>query len=74
MPARSIPIEGLEVTVGVDTVIVALGQVPVTGFVEELGVSLGKTGTIETDPRTGATNIERVFAGGCGKRSCLCDQ
>ena len=57
---------------GVDTVIVALGQVPETGFVRELGISLGKTGTIETDPRTGATSIEGVFAGGRGDRTCFC--
>ncbi|MCL0050838.1 4Fe-4S dicluster domain-containing protein, partial [Dehalococcoidia bacterium] len=38
--------------------------VPETGFVRELGISLGKTGTIATDPRTGATSIEGVFAGG----------
>ncbi|MCL0059157.1 FAD-dependent oxidoreductase, partial [Dehalococcoidia bacterium] len=62
--ARPVPIEGSEFRMGVDTVIAALGQVPETGFVRELGISLGKTGTIETDPRTGATSIEGVFAGG----------
>ncbi|MCL0069169.1 FAD-dependent oxidoreductase [Dehalococcoidia bacterium] len=62
--ARPVPIEGSEFRMGVDTVIAALGQVPETGFVRELGISLGKTGTIAIDARTGATSIEGVFAGG----------
>ncbi len=61
---RPIPIEGSEFTIPVDTVIAALGQVAETDFVEELGVSLSKRGTIETDPKTGATNVEGLFAGG----------
>ena len=61
---RPIAIEGSEFTIPVDTVIAALGQVAETDFVKELGVSLSKRGTIETDPKTGATNIEGLFAGG----------
>jgi len=61
---RPIPIEGSEFTIPVDTVIAALGQVAETDFVKELGVSLSKRGTIETDPKTGATNVEGLFAGG----------
>ncbi len=61
---RPIPIEGSEFTTSVDTVIAALGQTPETGFVKELGLSLSKGGTIEIDPKTGATNIDGVFAGG----------
>jgi NADPH-dependent glutamate synthase beta subunit-like oxidoreductase len=61
---RPIPIKGSEFTVLVDTVIAALGQAPATDFVKELGVSLSKRGTIEIDAKTGATNVEGVFAGG----------
>ncbi len=61
---RPVPIKGSEFTIPVDTVIDALGQVPETEFVQALGLSLGKMGTIEIDHKTGATNIEEVFAGG----------
>jgi NADPH-dependent glutamate synthase beta subunit-like oxidoreductase/NAD-dependent dihydropyrimidine dehydrogenase PreA subunit len=61
---RPIPIQGSEFTIPVDTVIAALGQAPETDFVKELGVSLSKRGAIEIDDKTGATNIEGVFAGG----------
>lgn len=61
---RPIPVKGSEFTIPVHTVIAALGQVPQTDFVKELGVSLSKRGTIEADPETGATNVEGVFAGG----------
>ena len=61
---RPIPIKGSEFTIPLDTVISALGQVTETEFLQELGVSLGKGGTVEIDPGTGATNIQGVFAGG----------
>ena len=61
---RPIPIKGSESTTPIDTVIAALGQAPETEFVKELGVSLSRRNTIEIDPKTGATNIEGVFAGG----------
>jgi heterodisulfide reductase subunit A-like polyferredoxin len=61
---RPIPIKGSEFTTPVDTVITALGQVPETDFVKALGVSVSQRGTIEIDDKTGATNIEGVFAGG----------
>jgi len=61
---RPIPVKGSEFTIAVDTVIAALGQAPETDFVKELGVSLSKRGTIEIDAKTGATNIEGIFAGG----------
>jgi len=61
---RPIPIEGSEFISSVDTVIAALGQTPETEFVKELGLSLSREGTIEIDPKTGATNIDGVFAGG----------
>ncbi len=61
---RPVPVKGSEFSIPVDSVITALGQATQTGFAEGLGVCLAKNGTIETDPRTGATNVEGVFAGG----------
>ncbi|MHB8091540.1 MAG: NAD(P)-binding protein [Syntrophales bacterium] len=60
---RPTPIKGSEFIVPVDTVIAAVGQVPETEFVKELGISLQR-GMIEISPDTAATNIEGVFAGG----------
>ncbi|MFC1859974.1 FAD-dependent oxidoreductase [Chloroflexota bacterium] len=60
---QPIPVEGSEFTSLVDTVITALGQTPETEFVKELGLSLSR-GRIEINSKTGATNIEGVFAGG----------
>ena len=61
---RPVPVKGSEFTIAVDTVIAALGQVPETDFVKEMGVSLSRRGTIEADPETGVTSVEGVFAGG----------
>ena len=61
---RPVPVKGSEFTIPVDTVIAALGQTPETDFAKELGISLSKRGAIEVDARTGATNIEGIFAGG----------
>ena len=61
---RPIPVKGSEFTIPVDTVIAALGQAPQADFAKELGVSLSKRGGIEIDTKTGATNVEGVFAGG----------
>ena len=61
---RPIPVKGSEFVTSVDTVVAALGQAPETDFVKELGIAVSKRGTVEIDPKTGATNIEGVFAGG----------
>jgi heterodisulfide reductase subunit A-like polyferredoxin len=61
---RPIPVKGSEFSIPVDTVIAALGQAPETDFAKESGVSLSKRGAIEIDARTGATNVEGIFAGG----------
>ncbi len=61
---RPVPVPGSEFTVAVDTVIAAVGQVPGGDFLEDLGVSLGPGGAIATDPSTGATGAEGIFAGG----------
>lgn len=61
---RPIPVAGSEFSVPVDMVIAALGQVPDTGFVRELGIAVDERGWISVDPLTGATNCEGVFSGG----------
>jgi NADPH-dependent glutamate synthase beta subunit-like oxidoreductase len=61
---RPIPIPGSEFILSVDTVIAALRQVTQIEFLKELGISLTQNGTVEIDPKMGATNIEGVFAGG----------
>jgi len=61
---RPVPVKNSEFSMLVDSVITALGQATQTAFTEVIGVSLAKNGTIEIDPATGATNVERVFAGG----------
>jgi heterodisulfide reductase subunit A-like polyferredoxin len=61
---RPIPVPGSEVTVVVDTVIAALGQVTQIEFLKDLALDLKKNGTVPVGPKTGATNIEGIFAGG----------
>jgi len=61
---RPVPIKGSEFTMPVDTVIAALGQIPETDFAKELGITLSRRGTIEINGKTGATNVEGIFAGG----------
>jgi len=61
---RPIAISGSEFTMPVDTVIAALGQVTQIEFLKTLGISFTETGMVEIDPRTGATNVEGIFAGG----------
>ncbi len=52
-------------TIRGDTVIVAIGQAPETGFVGELpGLELTEGGWIRSDPATPATTLPGVFAGG----------
>lgn len=61
---RPIPLPGSESTILVDTVIAALGQVTEVEFLKDLGISLNQNGTLAIDRKTGATNLEGVFAGG----------
>jgi heterodisulfide reductase subunit A-like polyferredoxin len=61
---RPVPVEGSEFIVPVDMVITALGQLTQVEFLKELGVSVGKNGTVTIDRMTGATNIDGIFAGG----------
>jgi len=62
---RPVPVKGSEFIMEIDTVIVAIGNKPnplVPRTTPELNVS--KWGTVITDPKTMATSITGVFAGG----------
>lgn len=61
---RPSPVAGSGFTIPVDGVICALGQATETSFLETIGLETGRGGTVTTDPATGATNIDGVFAGG----------
>jgi glutamate synthase (NADPH/NADH) small chain len=62
---RPIPIEGSNFTVGVDTVILALGYWPDPLIGESTPeLETRKWGLIVADPETGATSRKGVFAGG----------
>ena len=57
-------IPGSEYTIPADWVIAAIGQVPETRFVQELGVEVTADGLIPVDPATMQTNLPGVFAAG----------
>lgn len=57
-------IEGTEVDVPVDTVVVAVGNAPNPMLANTPGLSTTRWGTIITDEQTGATQKAGVFAGG----------
>jgi glutamate synthase (NADPH) small chain len=62
---RPVPIEGSEFTIDCDLAVVAIGNDPNPLLPRALPeLKLGRKGTIETDPETGATSIPGVFAGG----------
>jgi formate dehydrogenase major subunit len=71
---RPVPIEGSEEVLEVDNVIAAIGQVPDLSAIDETTAAcpdaleckleLTRWGTIVADERTGATPVDRVFAGG----------
>jgi glutamate synthase (NADPH/NADH) small chain len=58
------PIDGTEVDVPVDTVVVAVGNAPNPMLSSTPGLTMSKWGTIVTDPDTGMTDKPGVFAGG----------
>ena len=62
---RPVPIEGSQFTIDCDLAVVAIGNDPNPLLPRSLPeLKLGRKGTIETDPETGATSIPGVFAGG----------
>ena len=61
---RPVPVPGSEFTMAVDTAIIAVGQLTQIDFLKALGISLNLNGTLAIDRKTGATNLEGIFAGG----------
>jgi len=59
---QPVPVPNSEFILDVDTVILAIGQKPVTDGIE--GLSITKKGTIENNCTTMETNVSGVFAGG----------
>ncbi len=59
------PVKGSEVTIDVDTVIVAIGRTP-NPIIQSVtkGLLTTKHGTIIADPETGKTSLEGVYTGG----------
>jgi NADH-quinone oxidoreductase subunit F len=60
---RPVQVEGADFTLDVDTVIAAIGQ-SVESSVSKSPLTVDRWGQIEVDPRTLATNIPGVYAGG----------
>ncbi len=62
---RPVPIEGSEVTMDVDTVIIAIGRTP-NPIIQSVTKNLRTTtkGTIIAEPETGKTSLEGVYTGG----------
>jgi len=61
---RPFPIEGAEFTMAADLLIPAIGQAPDLSFLDGMGLETRRGGTIVADPRTLATSLTGVFAGG----------
>ncbi len=61
---RPVPIPGSEFRVKLDTLIVAIGERPQSGFLAAMGLEMETGGRIKADVRTLATNLTGVFAGG----------
>jgi len=61
---RPIAIPGTEFTLPFDTLIVAIGERPQSDGLSSMGLEIDKAGRAKIDPKTLATNIEGVFAGG----------
>jgi NADPH-dependent glutamate synthase beta subunit-like oxidoreductase len=62
---RPLPLKSSEFSLEADVVVTAIGQTPDLGFLSEnLGMALSRKNLIEVDPRTAATNLSGVFAGG----------
>jgi len=62
---RPFPIEGAEFTLPVDVVIPAIGQTTDTSYLgESTDIQVNRSGAVVADPRTFATNVPGIFAGG----------
>ncbi len=61
---KPIPIEGSEIDIPADTLIIAIGQRADLVFLDESKVSLANKGRIAVQEKTGATEVDRIYAGG----------
>lgn len=61
---RPEPIPGSEFQLTADSIIVAVGQVPDLAFMQGSAVQMKKDGSVTTQPATGKTAVEHVYAGG----------
>jgi glutamate synthase (NADPH/NADH) small chain len=62
--ARLVPIEGSEHTLPCDMVVKALGQIPILDIVAHVEGARTDGGRLHIDPKTGATGVPGLFAGG----------
>jgi len=61
---RPEPIPGAEDVLPADLILVAVGQAPRLDFLEDLGLSRRRDGTLEVDATTGETSEPGLYAGG----------
>ena len=65
---KPLPVEGSELQIKADSIIVAVGQRPDVSFLDGSVVSLNEHGSITVDPETGLTDARGVYAGGDAAR------
>ena len=61
---RPVPIEGSEFTLAVDSIIVAIGQLPSLSFLKGSSITLCKNGSILVEEKSGNAGVPHVYAGG----------
>jgi NADH-quinone oxidoreductase subunit F len=61
---KPVPVPGTEFTLSLDTLIVAIGERPQSDCLAAMGLEVDKTGRVRVDPKTLATSMAGVFAGG----------
>jgi len=61
---KPVPVPGTEFTLQLDTLIVAIGERPQSECLAGMGIETDKAGRVKIDPKTLATSIKGVFAGG----------
>ncbi len=65
---RPVPIEGSEINIPADTMIVAIGQRSELSFLDGSGVSTTDKGRIAAEDTTGDTGVDCIYAGGDATR------
>ncbi len=65
---RPVPIEGSELEIPADTMIIAIGQLPELSFLDGSGISVTNKGRIAAKADTGDTGVTCVYAGGDATR------